>query len=112
MNEQNLNPTSQTNYEKLDNLKDEEIDLTDIPELSPEMFANAIVRDGLKPVPNKQQVTLRLDSDVLEWFRARGKGYQTHINTLLRAYMEANQAYKIQNQGSTIKESDTESPSE
>jgi uncharacterized protein (DUF4415 family) len=37
--------------------------------------------------PPKEQVTLRLDADVLMWFRARGAGYQTQINALLRAYM-------------------------
>lgn len=37
----------------------------------------------------KKQVTLRLDADVLEWFRAQGRGYQTQINALLRAYVEA-----------------------
>jgi uncharacterized protein (DUF4415 family) len=36
-------------------------------------------------------VTLRIDRDVLEWFKAQGKGYQTNINQLLRAYMKANQ---------------------
>ncbi|WP_448266426.1 BrnA antitoxin family protein [Nostoc sp. DSM 114159] len=34
-------------------------------------------------------MTLRIDSDVLEWFKSQGRGYQTQINTLLRAYMEA-----------------------
>jgi uncharacterized protein (DUF4415 family) len=33
-------------------------------------------------------LTLRLDSDVIEWFRAQGIGYQTRMNALLRAYME------------------------
>jgi len=61
------------------------------PEITPEMFAKAVVRRGLKPAPRKQQVTIRLDGDVLEWFRAQGKGYQTRINSLLRAYMEARQ---------------------
>jgi uncharacterized protein (DUF4415 family) len=70
-------------------MTDEDIDLSDIPEITPEMFARAVVRRGFKPVPNKQQVTLRIDSDVLEWFRAQGQGYQTKINALLRAYMEA-----------------------
>ncbi|MEY2834275.1 MAG: hypothetical protein RLZZ574_3535, partial [Cyanobacteriota bacterium] len=37
----------------------------------------------------KSQVTLRIDSDVLKWFKSQGKGYQTQINSLLRAYMEA-----------------------
>jgi uncharacterized protein (DUF4415 family) len=35
---------------------------------------------------SKEQVTLRLDSDVLRWFRARGRGYQTRINAVLRSY--------------------------
>ncbi|MCA9944155.1 MAG: BrnA antitoxin family protein, partial [Anaerolineales bacterium] len=39
----------------------------------------------------KQQLTIRLDNDVLEWFRAQGRGYQTKINALLRAYMEAHE---------------------
>jgi uncharacterized protein (DUF4415 family) len=61
----------------------------DIPEPTTEDFARAIVRKGLKPTPRKQQVTLRVDADVLAWFKGRGKGYQSHINALLRAYMEA-----------------------
>ena len=43
----------------------------------PEKFAKAIVRKGLKPVSNKTQITLRLDTDVLNWFKAQGQGYQT-----------------------------------
>ena len=72
-------------------MKDRDIDLSDNPELTPEMFARAIVRRGLKPVTRKAQLTLRLDQDVLEWFRKQGRGYQTQINALLRAYMEAHQ---------------------
>ena len=70
-------------------MKDEDIDLSDSPEIPPERFARAVVRKGLKPVPRKEQLTLRIDSDVLEWFRKQGQGYQTKINALLRAYMEA-----------------------
>ena len=40
----------------------------------------------LQPPQSKEQVTLRLDRDVLEWFRAKGRGYQTRINAVLRAY--------------------------
>ena len=65
------------------------IDLSDIPEVSPEQFARAIVRRGLKPVRRKAQVTLRIDSEVIEWFRARGRGYQTRINSILKAYRDA-----------------------
>ena len=64
---------------------------SDCPEITPEMFANSVVRSGLKPVTRKVQVTLRVDSDVLDWFKGRGQGYQTQINALLRAYMEAHE---------------------
>jgi len=80
---------SLTNWARLDALKDEEIDLSEIPEITPEMFARAVARRGLKPVASKTQVTLRLDSDVLAWFKTQGRGYQTRINSLLKAYMEA-----------------------
>ena len=83
---------SRTAWGRVDALKDEEIDLSETPEVSPEMFARAVLRRGLKPVPRKAQLTLRLDSDVLEWFRKQGQGYQTKINALLRAYMDAHKA--------------------
>lgn len=76
----------------MDALKDEDIDRSDTPEVPPEIFARAVVRHGLKPVPRKAQLTLRLDSDVLDWFRKQGQGYQTKINALLRAYMDAHKA--------------------
>ena len=80
---------SRTDWKLVDALKDEDIDLSDVPEVSPEMFARAIVRRGLKPAARKAQLTLRVDSDVLDWFRRQGQGYQTKINALLRAYMDA-----------------------
>jgi uncharacterized protein (DUF4415 family) len=43
----------------------------------------------LGPVPRKRDVHIRLDADVLDWFRAQGKGYQTRINAVLRAFVEA-----------------------
>jgi uncharacterized protein (DUF4415 family) len=83
---------SRTDWKRVDALKDQGIDLSDLPEVSPEMFARAIVRRGLKPVPRKAQLTLRVDSDVLQWYRKQGQGYQTKINALLRAYMDAHKA--------------------
>ena len=77
-------------------MADADIDLSDCPEITPEMFARAIVREGLKSRPKKEQLTLRLDSDVLDWFKARGRGYQTQINALLRAFMEAHKASQAQ----------------
>lgn len=76
---------------RLDAMEDEAIDYSDVPPLSPEMFAQALVQKGLKPVPGKAQITLRLDKDVLEWFRHQGEGYQTRINAILKAYKEAHE---------------------
>ena len=61
----------------------------DAPEWTPEMFARAVARKGLKAVPKKALLSLRIDSDVIEWFRKQGAGYQSRMNALLRAYMEA-----------------------
>jgi len=83
---------SQSDWKKIDLMKDEDINLSELPELSPEKFVKAVVRKGLKPLANKTQITLRVDTDVLNWFKAQGQGYQTNINALLKAYMEANQS--------------------
>ncbi len=91
MSRESTSKQSLTDWQRLDALEDEDIDLSDVPEITAEMFARAVVRRGLKPPPGKQQITIRLDEDVLKWFRAQGEGYQTRINALLRAYMEARQ---------------------
>ncbi len=78
-----------TDIERLRNMTDEEIDFSDIPRTTPEMWAKGIVRRGLKPIPPKQQLTLRLDEEVVNFFKDSGAGYQTRINALLRAYVDA-----------------------
>lgn len=87
MKKSSISRKSRTNWKRMGALKDREIDFSDIPELTPEMFARAVVRRGLKPLPRKRQLTIRVDSDVLEWYKQQGQGYQTRINALLRAYM-------------------------
>ncbi|MBP5975138.1 BrnA antitoxin family protein [Brasilonema sp. CT11] len=89
MSNESISSNSQTDWQRLDAMTDSDIDLSDCPEITPEMFAKAVVRQGLPAAKNKAQVTLRIDSDVLEWFKSLGRGYQTQINALLRAYMEA-----------------------
>ncbi|MBZ5564862.1 MAG: BrnA antitoxin family protein [Acidobacteriia bacterium] len=79
---------SRTDWKRVDALKDAQIDFSDTPEVTPEMFARAVVRRGLKPLARKKQLTLRIDSDVLDWYRRQGKGYQSLMNRLLRAYMQ------------------------
>jgi uncharacterized protein (DUF4415 family) len=66
-------------------MTDAEIDYSDIPPLGDEFFSKAAV--AWPPV--KQQLTIRLDADVLDWLKASGRGYQTRINRILRAAMES-----------------------
>ena len=65
-------------------LSDNEIDTSDIPELDERFWRDA----KLTPAPGKQAISLRLDDDLLAWFKAQGRGYQTRINAVLRHYME------------------------
>lgn len=69
----------------LKRLRDEDIDYSDIPELDESFWANA---ELVMPEP-KDRITARIDRDVLDWLKAQGPGYQTRINAILRAYMEA-----------------------
>ena len=59
------------------------------PEADLKHIARGIVRRGLKVAGPKALVSLRIDADVLEWFRSTGTGYQTRINAVLRAYKDA-----------------------
>ena len=83
-----ISTKSRTDWKRVDALKDGGINFSDTPELTPQMFAKAIVRRGLKPVPRKALITLRVDCDVLGWYKNQEPGYQTRINALLRAYMQ------------------------
>ena len=73
-------------------MSDAEIDTSDIPPLDQNFFANAEIRMPKR----KESITIRLDPDVLGWFRNFGKGYQTRINAVLRAYMEISASNQIQ----------------
>ncbi|MCK7544822.1 BrnA antitoxin family protein [Marinobacter bryozoorum] len=80
---------SDTDWKHLAEMDDEAIATDDIPELDSAFFERARAR-----VPAKQPVTLRIDEDVLQWFRSQGKGYQTRINKLPRLYMESQQSQR------------------
>ena len=73
---------------KLKRMKDNEIDLSDIPEKIE--WKRAVVGKFYRPL--KKSVTIRIDSDVLAWIKAKGKGYQTRLNLLLRQVMEADRS--------------------
>ena len=66
------------------------VDAGQAGQLFPERRRRLLRRAELR-VPVKQAVTIRLDADVLEWFKGQGTGYQTRINQLLRQYMQAQQ---------------------
>ena len=81
---------SASDLRRLAALKDSDIVVDDdAPAWTPEMFARAVVRRGLDAPRTKTLLSLRVDSDVVEWFRAQGRGYQSRMNALLRAYMDA-----------------------
>lgn len=84
MKEKDISKKSRTDWKRVRSIKDEEIDLEDVPELSDGFFARAIKWPG-----HKKLVSLRLDPDVLDFFRSQGKGYQTSMNAVLRVYMES-----------------------
>jgi uncharacterized protein (DUF4415 family) len=65
-------------------MPDEKIDLTDAPEVRE--WRGAVVGKFYRPI--KRPVTIRVDADVLAWFKREGRGYQTRINKLLREAME------------------------
>lgn len=77
----------QAQLERLAAMSDEDIDTVDIPEAPPEAWLNAR-RPGLYKA-RKTPVTLRLDADVVDWFKAHAqeRGYQTEINSVLRRHV-------------------------
>jgi uncharacterized protein (DUF4415 family) len=59
------------------------------PEADADHIIRGVVRRGLMPQAPKTAISLRLDQDVLEWFKTQGPGYQTRINAVLRAFRDA-----------------------
>jgi uncharacterized protein (DUF4415 family) len=78
---------SRQRLKKIEAIRDEDIDYSDIPETDATFWAEA----ELRMPQTKKGVYLRLDQDVLEWLKMQGPGYQTRINAILRAYMDAHQ---------------------
>jgi uncharacterized protein (DUF4415 family) len=82
--------TSKTDLPKVRALKDCQIKVSaEHPEADVRHIVRGIVRQGLKPMNSKTSISLRVDADVLEWFKAQGRGYQTRMNAVLRAFKDA-----------------------
>ncbi|MBF0199292.1 MAG: BrnA antitoxin family protein [Planctomycetes bacterium] len=79
---------SRTDWERVKAMKDEDIDLSNSPELDDEFFKNA---KRVDPPIKKKRVTTYIDETTLEWFKnaAQGRGYQTMINQVLHEYVDA-----------------------
>lgn len=85
-----LTDEEQAEISALGALSDNDIDYSDIPALTDQFWKNAIRNPYFKPI--KQQLTLRLDADLIAWFKQQrpgGRGYQSAINTALRDYVSA-----------------------
>jgi len=88
-----MNNISKTDWKKIDSMSEEELRQNavsdpDNPPIDKDFLARA---KQVQPPRAKQQITLRIDSDILDWFKEQGKGYQTMMNAVLRAYKESQQ---------------------
>ena len=80
-----LTPASKRKLAELAAQPDSKIDFSDIPPLTESFWKNAVRNPFYRPV--KQQLTVRLDADVVAWLRRQGRGYQTRLNQVLRKAM-------------------------
>ena len=87
MSVKNLKKPSETDWARIDQMTDDEIDVSDILPLDEDFFARAQWRMPQK----KTAVTLSVDSEVLKWFEAQGADFQQRVNAALKIYAEAHQ---------------------
>lgn len=85
---------SKTDWKRVDAMSDDEIDYSDSPELDENFWNEA----KLVIPKKKERLSMRIDSDVLAWFKSKGKGYQTTINTVLKSYVEAQKSSTSESQ--------------
>jgi len=77
---------TKTDWKRVKATKEKDIIVgQDSPEITAEMWRNAVVSDRRPP---KKNITLRIDAEIIDWFKARGKGYQTRMNAVLRVFIE------------------------
>jgi uncharacterized protein (DUF4415 family) len=79
-----LTAEEQQAWKELQEMSDDEIDYSDIP---PQTGSGWRRVSDLVPTENKQQITLRLDADIIAFFRLTGRRYQSRINAALREYV-------------------------
>jgi uncharacterized protein (DUF4415 family) len=90
MKKQSSSRASETDWNRVRAMKKKDIKTsTEHPEAEMRYIVRGIVRRGRQPVAPKVSIALRLDADVLSWFKAQGPGYRTRINAVLRAFKDA-----------------------
>lgn len=87
MNENAMNNTSKTNWERVDALTEDEIDTSDIPPLTEEFFGKSRWRMPIPPL----NVLVQVDVETLAWFQAQGENHKKQMAAALRIYAEAHQ---------------------
>lgn len=80
-----LTEAQKDNLKRLAAKPDDQIDMSDIPELTDAQLADMKRSEHFRPV--KKQITARVDADVLAWLKSQGKGYQSRMNAILRQAM-------------------------
>ena len=85
-------PITKKELDRIAAIRDEDIDYSDIAPIDPKQWKNAV--RGKFYRPRKESISLRIDCDVLHWFRSQGAGYQTRINKVLREAMLAELEHK------------------
>ena len=109
MNSDSISNNSKTDWTRLEAMSDEDIDLSDCPEVTPQMFEKAVVRrshntaagssprqmSSPAPIP-EATVTLAVEQDVLEWFQSQGDSAERQMALALKIYAEANKAYLLE----------------
>ncbi|MEO1353254.1 MAG: BrnA antitoxin family protein [Cyanobacteria bacterium J06635_15] len=95
MNKDSTSNSSKTDWARLDAMTDEDIDLSDCPEVTSEMFSKAVVRRAPRQqaAAERSTVTVTIERDVLEWFEALGDEAERQMALALKIYAEANKAY-------------------
>ncbi len=80
MSKTNISEKSQTDWARIDAMTDEDIDLSDSPEVTEEMWENGILLKNFKPIPRKNQENFPIDKDIIEFFKAQSFNYPAKIN--------------------------------
>ncbi len=88
MNVDTMNNTSQTDWERIDEMMDEDIDTSDISPLSAEFWAKAKLRS-----PKQITTSVQIDSETFAWFQSQGENADQQMSVALKIYAEAHKSY-------------------